>query len=267
MEKRAKERKQEDIHSITNLLWHTRYTGEIYPINVRGRGYPPYQEHRVTRAPSKNTLEPYEFDESGENPFQSVKQLQTLMLLATVWRSDRAIEQSTLEQAVSEEWEEEDDSWASPIGDLYEAVPPAPSVAGEGEVVESPASPNNDPEDYDDDDDVSSQDELALEEELNFQENLDEMTARLDALPAIEPRDAAQRKDSSARGGTSEDSGVSAAEGTSGEVRDDMTPPVRRSARLARKRKASEEMQGDWKRRKDSRLQDIEAEDVDTDEE
>jgi hypothetical protein len=171
-----------------------------------------------------------------------VKQLQTLMLLATVWRSDRAIEQSTLEQVISEEWEEEDDSLASPIGDLYEAASQTPSVAGEGEIVDSPASSNDDPEDYDDDDDASSQDELALEEELNFQEQLDQMTARLDALPAIEPRDAAQRKDSSARGGTSEDSGVSAAEEAWGEVCDDITPCVRKSARLAGKRRASEEM-------------------------
>jgi hypothetical protein len=257
MEKRAKAMGPlSEHHGITNLLWRTRDTNVRYPLNVRGRGQPLYHNHNWTRALLKETVEPYEFEGSGENPDQSVTQLQTLMLLATLWRSHRIIEQSTLEQLVTEEWEEEDDdSEGSPLGDLYAAAPSAPSMrqdAPEGEIVESPTSPespNDDLEDFDDDDDEDFDEELAREEELNWQENLDAMNARLNNFRAT-PQDTMQIQDSSARGGTSEGSSLNTDKEASGQVRDDTTPPIRSSSRLAEKRRASEYLEGDPKRRK-----------------
>jgi hypothetical protein len=170
---------------------------------------------------------PYKYEVSPEDPKKSVKQLKTLMLLATVFKSDRAIELSTLEHLELEENEEESDGQAST---------------------------NDGPEDFDDHHDYEG-----------YLKEMNRVNGGIEALGAVRRQDADLSHDLSARGEASVGSSLIASEEASGEVGEDTAPAVRRSSRLAEKRRASEEMEGDPKRRKDSSWIDIEVEELDTD--
>lgn len=273
----------------TSLLYSVRHTGETYPWQFRNCPSPPLHEHRFTRAPVKSLQHPDEYD-YRENPERSVKELKTLMLLATVWRDTKRLEQLSAGQLAIKEKGEEDEGPASPIGDLDEPwmLPEQRLIEGapeEGKTMETlarSASPftNLDEAKFPHDVETSGR---PVDTSIF---DLDEAFARDEAFEAVERHKITQRnahtlsprEEETLRGirgaynqsesiQVCEESGPSAnEEATSSEVHLESTPAVRRSLRLSEKRRASDEIDGDAKRRKDSSWDDIEVEEMDVDE-